>query len=272
MTYYIKTTFTLLLIVFFASSCKKERVTYTGEPGRESGVYFYSVATFTPDRTPLSYRDSLVFSFQNDLETTTEKLINVPVKVIGTIVEKDRYFKVKISGGTAIEGIDYKKLEDQYLVPAGHGSVDLPIILLRSSRLTTASYYFDLQLEESQDFKLILPFLINIGNNQKMDATKFRVRFSEIIEVPSYWMSFGTNYFGEFSIKKFKILNDLMSWTTSDWRNAGFSGRPVQLGKFTYAGNLFRDYLQDAADNNQIVYEEDGVTPMQLAPAFAVIY
>lgn len=272
MTNYIKTSFAFLLIIFFASSCKKERVTYTGEPGKESGVYFYSVATFTPDLTPLSYRDSLVFSFLNVHPDLSESKIDVPVKVIGTITDKDRYFKVKVSGGTAIEGTDFKKLDDQYVVPAGQAFVNLPIILLRNSRLTTESYYLDLQLEESEDFKLILPFLINIGNNEKMDATRFRVRFSEIIEMPSYWLFFGGDYFGDWSIKKFQILNGLMGWTPRDWNYAGRNNYPVQLGRFTYATNLLRDYLQEASDTNQIVYEDDGVTPMQLAPAFAVIY
>lgn len=268
---YIKTASTILLIIFFASSCQKERVTYTGEPGKESGVYFYSVASFRPDGTPISYRDSLVFSFQNDLETTTEKIINVPVKVIGTILEKDRYFKIKVVGGNAVEGVDFEKLEEQYEIASKAASINLPITLNRTSKLTSESLYFDLQLVESDDFKLLLPFLLNIGNNQKMDATKFRVRFSEIITRPSYW-DFADSYFGEFSVKKFKMLNDLMSWTTGDWRYAGFSGRPVQSGKFTYAANLFRNLLQEAADNNHIIYDEDGITPMQLAPAFAVIY
>ncbi len=272
MTNYIKTSFAFLLIIFFASSCKKERVRYTGEPGRESGVYFYSVATFTPDRTPLSYTDSINYSFLNVRPELKEVTITVPVKLIGNVSDKDRYFKVKAAGGTAIEGVDFEKLKDRYVVSAKSASVILPIVLYRSAKLTTSSYYLDLQLEETDDFKLILPFLINVGNNQRMDATKFRIRFSEIIVMPSYWSIFGGDYFGDWSIKKFQILNSLMGWTTSDWNYAGRNGYPVQLGRFTYAANLFKDYLQKAADTNQIVYYEDGVTPMQLAPAFAVIY
>lgn len=268
----IKTTITFLLLVFIASSCKKDRATYKGEPGRESGVYFYSVATFTPDGTPLSYRDSIVFSFLNVRPELTEVKVDVPVKVIGTVTDYDRYFKIKASGGTAIEGVDYKKLDDQYMVPAGQASVNLPVILLRNDRLTTESYYIDLQLVESEDFKLILPFLINIGNNEKMDATRFRVRFSEIITIPSYWVSWGGSYFGDWSIKKFQILNSLMDWTPRDWNYAGRNGFPVQLGKFPYAATIFREYLQNAADKGDIIYDEDGVTPMQLAPSYLVNY
>lgn len=252
-------------------SCQKEYLYYQGEEDNKSGIYFYSVATFTPNGTPLSFRDSVISTFQNDIITATEKIVELPVRTLGHISDKDREFKVKVVGGTAQEGIDFEKLKDSYILPAGSANARIPIKIYRRPILLEKALTIDFQLVENDNFSLKLPFLLNIGNNTTMDATKFRINYSEIITEPSYYKTFGGSFFGPFTVTKYKILNDLMGWLVSDWRNAGISGTPVQYGKFTYAANLFKDYLEKKLKEGNPVYDEDG-NPMQLGTAYMVDY
>lgn len=262
----------LALLLLFAIGCKKDRLTYVGEDNKESGVYFFYPATFDGVGNPISYRDSFVVRFENDPLTITERVYSAPVKVVGSIVDYDRTFNVRVAGGTAEEGKDFEKLETEYTILAGKATASILLKMFRTTRLQEESIYVDLELVESNDFKLLLPIVINKANQVEMDATRFRVRFSEIITTPSYWESYAATYWGEWSIKKFKMQNELMGWTTSDWDRAGFSGYPVAAGKFVYAATLFKEYLQELADKKTPVYEDDGITLMQLAPVYAVDY
>lgn len=262
----------LVIVLLTAMGCKEESLLYSGENSKESGVYFFSVASTDINGNPLSYRDSLLTQFENDPIIYTERIVNVPVKVLGSIVDYDRTFKVKINGGTAVEGKDYEKLKSEYTIPAGKALTTIPVKLFRTARLLNESIYFDIQLEESKDFKLLLPIVVNKSNSTNMDATKFRLRFSEIIIESSYWKSYSPQFWGDWSVKKFKLLNSLMEWTNRDWSNGGLPGSNVAFGKFSYATTLFRMYLQERADKKEPIYEDDGVTLMQLAPNYAIDY
>lgn len=262
----------LLALIFALVACEKERLTYVGEEAKESGVYFYYPDTYDISGNPLSYRDSFVFRFENEALNITERVYNAPVKVLGSIVDYDRTFKAKVVGGTAIEGQDFEKLDLEYKVLAGTSTSSIPFKMYRTDRLQEESIYVDLKLEESKDFKLLLPIMINKATGEEMDATRFRVRFSEIITEPRYWEIYSSSFWGYWSVKKFKILNDLMGWTTRDWDSAGQAGRPVQYGKFPYSAILLQDYLQERADKKEPVYEDDGVTLMQLSQSYFVDY
>ncbi|ERJ60021.1 DUF4843 domain-containing protein [Sphingobacterium paucimobilis] len=268
--------YTSVLLVFgiFLHSCTKEPLLYQGEDDNSSGIYFYSVATYTPEGIPLSYTDSLSYSFQNDPARFTDYTMNVPVRALGHVSDKDRPFKVQVIGGTAKEGVDFETLKETYIMPAGESTTRIPIKLFRTPILLQKSINIQLQLVEFGDYKLLLPYLLNMGNNKLLDATKFKIGYSEIITEPSHFASPGRDYFGDWSVKKFKILNDLMSWKTSDWRyvNSGGNFYPVATTRFHYAASIFKVYLEEKLQAGTPVYEDDGKTLMQLGPAYLIDY
>lgn len=262
----------LLLIICSIQSCQKEKQLYQGETNNVSGIYFYTVATTNINGVPTSFRDSTTYSFASDPVTVTERNVLVTVRSLGNIADFDRPFKIKVVGGTAVEGVDFEKLPDTYIFPKDVASTRVPIKLLRTPKLMEKAVTIDIQLVENEYFKLLLPELKNIGDNKIMDATRFRIVSSEIIPIPFYYTFFGPEYFGDWSVKKFKILNDLMGWTTRDWDNAGVQGYPVAGGKFPYAATIFKEYLEKKLQENNPEYELDGKTLMQLGPAYMVDY
>lgn len=263
----------VLMLAIFTGSCKKDRLKYDGEPGDVSGIYFLSVATTDINGVPTQYRDSLEYSFQNlALDVTEANLPLNMVRVFGNVADHDRIYKFKVAGGTAVEGVDYEKLKSEYIMAAGKALATPVLKLYRTPKLEKTRVTIILELEETDDFKLLLPFVNNITDNRKMSVTKFKIGISDIVTPSFYWSIFAPSYFGDWSVKKFKLLNDLMGWTAGDWQTAGQAGKPIALGKFPYAANLLKDYLQNKADIKEPVYEDDGVTLMQLAPSYAVDY
>lgn len=262
----------LISLCYIILSCEKEPILYKGEENNVSGIYFYAVATTDINGNPLSYTDSTTYSFQNDPESVRSRVINLNVRTLGNVSSEDRPFHLKITGGTAVEGIDFEKIESQYFIPAGAATLRIPIRILRTDKLLDKAITIDFQLVENEHFKLLLPNLINIGNNQNMDATRFRINFSEIINEPSYFNIFGPSYFGDWSVKKFKLINQIMEWKTGDWLTAGSASSPVALGRFAFAANMMKTYLENKLAEEDPVYEADGKTFMQLGPSYMVDY
>lgn len=263
---------TIASMCFAHASCEKEPLLYQGEESNVSGIYFYAVATTDINRNPLSYTDSLSYSFQNDASTVQIRVLNLNLRSLGNVANTDRPFIVKVVGGSAVEGQDFEKLADQYMMPAGKSTVSVPVRLLRTPKLMERALTIDFQLVENEHFKLLLPNLVNIGNKKNMDATRFRINFSEIINEPSYYNWFGGSYFGDWSVKKFKLINELMEWKTSDWVGAGGAGSPVALGRFAFAANTMKLYLEKKVSEKDPIYEADGKTFMQLGPSYMVDY
>ena len=94
---------------------------------------------------------------------------------------------------------------------------------------------------------------------------------SEMYTAPSYWNSFGDDYFGSWTPRKYVIVNTACGLTAADWANAGYAGAKVSLGRFSFFAVAVQKYLQEQADAGEPVLDSDG-SYMQLAPAYAVDY
>lgn len=248
----------------FFTACENDPMLYEGEPGGVAGIYFQMKTG------NVQCVDSLVYSFQNEPLSVEEHVIPIPVYILGEVKDYPRSFLVKVAGGTAIEGEDYVALEKEYVLPAHQPSTYLPLILKRSARLLKEQVDLVVELKENEHFKLLLPTVKDGVSGHELDATRFKVVYSELIELPIMWtITYASTYFGDWSVKKFRLINDMMGWQTADWSN--FSG-PVAPGKYGYAATLLQRYLQKQADKKDPVYEEDGKTYMQLGKAYNVDY
>ncbi len=254
----------LLFTVILLSGCENEAQLYEGEPGGVSGIYFNL-------KNGNQYVDSLEYSFQNDPLTVQVKEVPVMVKVLGMVTNYPRTFRVKIAGGNAVEGKDYVALEDEYTIPAGVAEIRLPLQLIRSEELLKKKKDIVLQLEENQYFKLLMPEVKDMVSGEVLNATRYKVIYSELITMPMWWtITYAGSYFGTWSVNKFRMINAIMGWQTSDWSKNDED--PVAPGKYGYAAVMLQKELQRKADNKTPEYEDDGVTYMQLGPSYTVDY
>ena len=256
-----------ICITLILCGCENERPLYDGEKFGVSGIYFQYTSR-TMNGKPI-YQDSILFSFQNVTSGIEEYELKIPVKLLGFVADYPRAFKVNVCGGSAIEGEDFLALKNEYIFPADTAESFFPIILKRTEKLIDKEISIELELVENNYFHLLMPQIISAGDT--LDATRFKVVYSEIITKPFYWLA-ASSYFGDFSPKKIQILNRLMEWSMEDWKNAGMADSKITMGKFNYAATIMKNELQNLADAGTPCYEADGTTLMQLANDYKVDY
>ena len=246
--------------------CENDRQLYDGEEDQASGIYFqYAAGTVNGVKV---WQDSILFSFQNLLPEIKEYTLRVPVKVLGFVADYPRTFKARVCGGSAIEGEDFLPLDEEFEFPARVAEATLPIVVKRTDKLFKNKISVELELLENESFRLLMPEITSFGDT--LDATRFKVVFSDIINKPFFWLS-AQRFFGAFSVKKINFLDEIMGWTILDWQKAGQEGAKITYGKFNYAATLMRNKLQALADDNKPEYDEDG-TFMQLGSSYTVDY
>lgn len=256
--------FILLLLV--VAGCENERPLYEGEENNASGIYF-QYAGKSLNGVPV-WQDSIIYSFQNMLPDIKTYTLKIPVKLLGFVADYPRTYKAHVCGGTAVEGEDYQSFEPEYTFPAGQAETFLPVVLYRTEKLTSQSYSIEIELIENEYFKMLMPEIVSFSDT--INATRFKVWFSEIITQPFYWLS-AKSYFGDWSVKKIQFLNGIMGWTMQDWKDAGMQGAKITRGKFNYAAILMRNELQALADKGEPLCEDDG-TFMQLGSSYQIDY
>lgn len=256
-----------ILLALGIGGCENGRQLYEGEDQEVAGIYFEYAGSST--NGVKIWQDSIDFTFQNIRPDVKEYTISIPVRILGFVQDYPRTFKARVCGGTAVEGEDFLPLETEYVLPARKAETILPVILKRTDKLYKQKISIELELLENDYFHLLMPEISN--GNDTLDATRFKVVYSEIVRQPFYWLS-AKSYFGDFSVKKLSFLNEVMGWTIADWSDAGMEGSVITYGKLNYAATMVRNKLQALADDDDPVYEEDGVTFMQLGTNYRVDY
>lgn len=138
-------------------------------------------------------KDSLVYTFAFT-PTKLSDTILLPVSISGERATHDMTFKVAVtdSGTTAVEGLHYAALQDSYTIPAGQGSVYVPVIVYnKDSLLSVRSVGLNLHLVATSDL-----------GTQLADVISARVVFSNKLEKPVWWDFFLSSY----SDAKFKLF------------------------------------------------------------------
>lgn len=223
-----------------------------------------------------NFADSVLFSFVGIKDEKVDTLLPLPIKLLGKPLNKPLKLKFRINKEltTAIENSDFTINLDTIVLKSGTVNVNILCNLLRSPKLLTKTFCIAIDLVETEEYSVLEEYNnTDIWNKyqKKLSGRTYRMFFGEVMTEPSYWGMFGIDYFGKWTVSKFKLLNNLMSWTVADWNNAGQSGANVSLGSFAYAAFQLQTYLQAQADAGKPIRDEDGQY-MQLPGNYAVDY
>lgn len=253
------------------------------EPGTKAGIYIQRVSSTTYDNTgstiiSQSYTDSTAVSFASVRADIMEQEQRITINLMGDTVNYDRKFILKVdeAHSTAVRGTHFDFNDADCVIKAGKATAVVPVKLYRHADLITKTLNVTFKLEANEHFTLELEQFRNssLWNNvtgKMLCGHVYKFSMSEKYSMPSYWGSFGEDYWGKWSATKEKMVNAIMGWSHSDWNNAGFSGAKIALGKFAFAARKLRDQLQAAADEGNPIYDENGEY-MQLSDSYAVDY
>ena len=270
-----KLIYILLAAPLFFVACDQDEIpTFDNE---DAGVYFQYGGQTRLYINIDQYYDSVAYSFSTAADTVTQHVIETRIRTLGKVRDYDRPVKVVVDheGTTMTEGVHYRANLDNVVIPAGASEVQVPVTFFRTPDLEDQRLTLMLKVEPNEHF--MVPFTSQKSTNvyysqgEIIRADRFLFSVSEIYTMPFYWAYFGNEYFGNWSVSKFKYINRICEIPASDWERGGNSDSKVQLGRFVYYAYKVRNALQEAADAGNPVLDDDG-SFMQLGSAYQVDY
>ncbi len=268
--------YTLLLLLTISACSKDDIMVFDRE---EAGIYFQSGGQVRMYMNIDAYYDSLSFSFSVVPPALTDTLLTARIRTMGKVRNYDRPIKVVVDEAqtTAVEGTHFTIDHSKAVIPAGQSEVAFPIRFLRATDLTEKAVKVVLKLEDNEHFKIYFEEQknTNIYNDpgEQIRANYFVFEVSEIYTEPWVWSSpYSFNgVFGEWTITKYKYVNDFFGITVEDWENANRDDSKVKASYAQPWALQLRNHLQELADAGTPVLDEDG-NYMQLGPGFEVDY
>ncbi len=243
--------FALLCLVYFTVSCEEESLnTYSG---RNSIYYTWSVEGYKP-QVNITYPDSLGFSFAFEPESVTQSVFNLQVSVQGMVVDYDREISVKVNpNSTAVSGIHFS-LPDKIIFGANKATDSVPVTFYRTQDMQDSTFSLILDLAESADFVVDMKDkVLDELTGKTLSFTSFEITVNDILVTPRYWYR---SYFGNFSIKKLKLMSELLDIPLDYYEENNDSATRKFHGLF------MQRWLNEKEKNGETVYEADGVTKM----------
>lgn len=258
-------------LLLMAASCKKEALlTYKAA----DNIYFNYLTGVDPANNNLGqFTDSLDLTFSFSDATVTDTMASIPVAVTGVASDHDRYYALSVnSASTAKSGVNYE-LPNALLIRAGKTEDTLYIKVKRTPELKTNQLILQLDLKENDQFKTQYLFRPRQGNSQTnirdqdtILTTTFKVTMADMLAAGPYWYNHYEYYFGTFSEKKVRLMNQVAGMPLSFWSKP--ANTPQERSEVAYYGGFMARYLSDQTAAGNMILEADGITPMKMGYRF----
>lgn len=267
--------FALISFPFLCSCDKKEIPVFASD---DAGIYFQRLTNAVYGSTTEYYGDSTDFSFAGTNAYYTSHVLYAPVLTMGKVVDYDRPFKVVVDmeETTAVEGKDFEIELDSLVIKAGTSKAEVPVRIIRTETLLEKTLKIVLRLQENEHFKCYLETYKNTNlytaKGEQISGVRYVFTFNEMYTQPNFWKNYAEkDYFGEWTAKKYQVVNQVCGLTPIDWRYANYYGYKMQSARLPFFARTVRIYLQEQADAGNPVTDSDGKY-MQLAPNYEVDY
>lgn len=257
-----------VIVLSCIMSCSKEEAMIY-DKNIKDGIYIQQIVSTTLNSsnvvTSYTYSDSLIVSLVNQNANKKEFILSVPVKVMGNIVDYDRKisFRLNKSLTTAIEGEDFVINYDTAKVRSGKNKANLNIKLFRTHKLTKQKIRIAVELIENEYFDIYLDKYKSNNpvksTSKDLSAVIYKFIISDMPKEPfPWWFFFAGDFFGDWSVNKFVLINTTMGWSSSSWDKWGEPGNYPNYGKLTKAADIVRDIVQKAANKGEAILDDNG--------------
>ena len=244
----------------------------------DAGIYFQRLTNAVYGSTTEYYGDSTDFSFAGANAYYTSHMLYAPVLTMGKVVDYDRPFKVVVDmeETTAVEGKDFEIELDSLVIKAGTSKAEVPVRIIRTETLLEKTLKIVLRLQENEHFKCYLETYKNTNlytaKGEQISGVRYVFTFNEMYTQPNFWKNYAEkDYFGEWTAKKYQVVNQVCGLTPIDWQYANYYGYKMQSARLPFFARTVRIYLQEQADAGNPVTDSDEKY-MQLALNYEVDY
>lgn len=230
-----------ILVALAISACQQELDTYSGT----DFAYF--------DNTG----DSTFFSYAYEDSRIVSDSIWVYVKTSGMVADHDRQVKVRVAETNGEAGVDFAPVAESITISAGRAFAAGWVELLRPEILKKEERFLVLELEENEDFRLMMPSVaVSSNSDKRYSKIRYKIVFSEIMSTPPKGWS--ETFFGAFSVKKLDKICRELNMSRDSFNDASYI-------------NPRREYIatkmKKILDTNP-EFEDDGVTMMRMGDMY----
>lgn len=243
-----KNIFLWLLLLLVLSACEEKEVdTYSGK----EGIYFNQRV-----RIGNLLTDSTNFTFVYTNEAEKEAVVSIPVQLVGRAINKDRPVNIKITGGTAVEGVDFSLMENLVL-PADSSSFGFEVTLKRTLELQNTAKTIEFEIAENEYFQPIITHeTVDKQSDIKVTAMRHKIEFSELFiagAAPAAWVTQIT----AFTPQRFFLVTRVMNISRSDFNDRS----KISEVRFQYLISETRNYVREQMlldDPDPEIFDEEG--------------
>jgi hypothetical protein len=237
--------------------CKKEKLlTYD----TANSIYFDYQTNAGSVRT-----DSINLTFAYSSASVVDSNVMIPVHVTGGPFKADRVYSVQADPSSTAKAGTHYTLPDKLVLPSGSLRDSFPIKFIRTADMQSNTLELILHLVPSRDFSTNIQWLdasTDYISGDSVNGVTIKIYVSDILQAGPYWTNVFAAYFGNFSVKKMQVLNQI-SGMPLNWPLLGLYDLNFGAKTALYAIETSR-YLNDQHAAGQTVYEADGVTPMTM--------
>lgn len=241
----------LLLVI---ASCKKEKLlTYD----TKASIYFNYVQQVTVRL------DTLNIAFAYSPTTKKDSTILIPIQIAGAPSSQDREYSLSVDPASTASP-DHYVLPSKFVIRAGKMTDSFPMRLLRVKDLQDTTKNIILNLRANDNFNTDLQKWPVTGDT--INTLTLKINVSDILLAGPYWTGVFAPYFGNFSVKKVQLMNQIVGMPL-DFPINGIYSLTLSADASIYAITMSR-YLKDQAAAGNTIYEADGVTPMTMGASY----
>lgn len=241
MMIFMKRFLPVISAIWLLEACQQDLDTYSGE----NFAYFDGL------------QDSAYASFAYiETEQLTDTVL-LWIKASGQVAGFDRRITMKVAETNGVENTDFMTLPEYYTLPAKSTICVASVILMRTEALKREERYLILELQENEDFKLMLPLENKKNSREQYSKIHYKILFSEIMVAPKRW---NNAYFATFSVKKLSVMCEKMKITRDKFNDANY----MLLSRQRYIAKKMKQIFEDCKANGETIYEDDNVTEMTM--------
>ena len=241
----------LLLVII---SCKKEKLlTYD----TKASIYFNYVQNVTVRL------DTVNVAFAYSATKVQDSTILIPIQIAGVPAGQDREYSLSVDPSSTASA-DHYVLPSKFVIKAGKVTDSFPMKLLRTKDLQDTTKNIILNLRANNNFNTDLQKWPVTGDT--INTLTLKINVSDILLAGPYWTGVFAPYFGNFSVKKAQLLNQIVGMPL-DFPINGIYDLNLSAKATLYAIAMSR-YLRDQAAAGNTIYEADGITPMTMGASY----
>lgn len=233
-----------VLSVFTFFACEKELPKYEGKP-----TIYFNEAGRLPAYSGEVIKDSTVLSFS--FVTSVDSLVDMVVKVVGEKSSQDRPYSLNPSANsTAVAGLHYEILNQEFIIPKGELTDTVQIKFLRTEDMKETTFLLSFDLLENEYFSTSMyNKVLNSNTGKTHSFVTYRWFVNDIVKKPGRWLD---GYLGPFSRKKLFLMVDILGV------NPAYLDTSVSIAETIAYGTFMQRYLNEQRLAGNTILDEDG--------------